>query len=295
MTATPPAADPDLFLALDDLELAGRGLADAVWLGRHAGVRQGGGIEFHGHRPYEAGDDLRRINWSLYGRQRRLFTKESRQESRRPVHLIIDASASMGVAHGPHPKLRYAARAAAGIAFVASGQGDAPALCLLAGGGVSTALPARSGTAHLSAICATLSKAQPAAGSGGIAAALRKAASLCRSRGFVIFASDFFDDDPDLVGTLSQFRAQGHDVLALQILDPVEARLPESGDFEFIDAESGERLRTESEVVRDAHAAAVDAWRGAIQRACHDAGIRWQSATTADPLVPILRQWLGSR
>ncbi|MEZ5299601.1 MAG: hypothetical protein R3F11_02870 [Verrucomicrobiales bacterium] len=79
MTATPPAADPDLFLALDDLELAGRGLADAVWLGRHAGVRQGGGIESTAtarmRRATTSGGSTGRST----ARQRRLFTKESRR------------------------------------------------------------------------------------------------------------------------------------------------------------------------------------------------------------------------
>ena len=81
------SADPDVFLEIDDLELVGRGLAEAVWLGRHGGVRTGPGVEFHSHRAYQPGDDLRRINWALYARQRRLHVRESRQESRRPVQI----------------------------------------------------------------------------------------------------------------------------------------------------------------------------------------------------------------
>ncbi len=93
--------DPEVFLAVDDLELVGRGLAESVWHGRHGALRSGSGTEFHRHRGYLAGDDLRRVNWALYARHRKLYTKESRLEARRPLHLLVDATGSMATAHGP--------------------------------------------------------------------------------------------------------------------------------------------------------------------------------------------------
>lgn len=287
----PQLLDPEVFLGTEDLELAGRGIADAVWLGRHRGVRRGAGIEFHSHRPYVISDDLRRINWSIYARHRRLVTRESRQESLRPVHLLVDASGSMSVSHGPWPKYRYAACVAAGLAHLAAGQGDAPALGLLSSN-LLEGLPPRTGLRHAMAICATLA-AHRAGGRGDLSLAMNEVRAICRQRGFVVLISDFFDKEDVLVSELSQLRAQGHDVMALQILDPVEAELPKSGDIDFLDSETGERLRASVEEVRAAHAEAVAKWRSRLRTQAMAAGLRWESVTTAAPIIPLLRSWIG--
>lgn len=288
----PQLLDPDLFLAMDDLELAGRGLADSVWQGRHGSLRRGAGVEFHSHRPYVAGDDLRRINWSLYARHRRLFTRESRQDSLRPIHLLVDATGSMGVSHGPWSKYRYAACVAAGLAHLAAGQGDAPSLGLLRAN-LLAGFPPRIGSRQAMSICAELA-ANSATGAGDLSLAMSEARGLCRQRGFVVLISDFFDKEHVLLSELAQLRAQGHDVLALQILDPVEVELPTSGDFDFRDTESGARLKVSVEDVRAAHAGLVGAWRSGLQTAALSSGLRWRSVTTAEPIIPLLRSWIGS-
>jgi len=288
----PQLLDPEVFLAMEDLELAGRGIADAVWLGRHGSVRRGAGVEFHSHRPYLSGDDLRRINWALYARHRRLLMRESRQESLRPVYLLVDATGSMNVAHGPWPKYRYAACVAAGMAHLAAGQGDAPSLGILRAN-LSVAHPPRTGSQHAMGLCAALA-ANTAEGPGDLSIAINEARALCRRRGFVVLISDFFDKENVLISELAQLRAQGHDVLALQILDPVEAELPTSGDFDFVDTETGARLRMSVEEVRAAHARKVAGWREGLRIAALSAGIRWESVTTAAPIIPLLRRWIDN-
>lgn len=287
----PQLLDPDVFLAMDDLALAGRGIADAVWLGRHGSIRRGAGVEFHSHRPYLGGDDLRRINWALYARHRRLLMRESRQESLRPVYLLVDATGSMSVAHGPWPKYRYAACVAAGLAHLATGQGDAPALGLL-GSSLLEGQPARTGSQHAMGICATLA-AHTAQGRGDLTVAMNEARALCRQSGFVVLISDFFDKEDILLSELAQLRAQGHDVMALQVLDPLETELPVSGDFDFLDPETGERVRTSVEGLRASHSSKVAAWRQELRTGALSAGLRWASVTTAEPIIPLLRSWIG--
>jgi len=289
----PTIADPEIFLAMEDLELAARGLADTVWLGRHGSVLRGMGAEFHSHRAYERGDDLRLINWTLYARHRRLFVRESRQESRRPVYLLVDATASMSVAHGRWSKFQYAARVAAGLAHLASGQGDAPALGLIQDR-LNSAYAPRVGAAQVAGICASLARSQPA-GEGVPARALLDARHLCRQRGFVVLLSDFFDKEEAILTELAQLRAQGHDVLAMQVLDPMEVELPATGDFEFLDVEGGGRLRASADEIRATHARLVADWRARLRSTSLAAGLRWESVTTEEPLVPVLRRWLEER
>jgi len=295
MKQTSTVTDPETFLPLEDLEMIGRGLADAVWLGRHGSIIKGSGVEFQTHREYEEGDDLRRINWSVYGRQRKLYIKESRQESQRPLYLILDGSASMTVSHGQHSKAAYAARLAAGAAFVSVRQGDAPSLTLLEKGKIGLALPPRCGGNNLAAICTNLGRWTCHDGPGDTLKGLTRARDLCRSRGFVLYLSDFLEDEDDQLKILNEVRAQGHDVLAIQILDPFEVDLPETGDFEFIDSETGERIKTSVESERSEYRKRVNDWRQGLAQTCGLSGIRWASVTTNEAMVPVLRQLLGLR
>lgn len=287
----PALDDPEIFLAAQDLELVGRGLADSLVHGRHRGLLRGHGVEFHAHRQYEPGDDLRQINWLLYARQRKLFTKESRRELQRPVHILLDTTASMAVAHGGWSKYAYAARIAAGLAQLASQQGDNPGLCLLDGGRISTALPPRSGNTHTRALWAELARAAPG-GESGVATALVSARDLLRRRGFVIILSDFLECEEEMLDEMILLRQQGHEVLAMQVLDPMEVCIPKKGDFDFIDPETGGRVRLSAESYWREYEAATAAWRAGLANRCLTHGIVWHSATTAEPMLRTMADWL---
>ncbi|HEY1121676.1 MAG TPA: DUF58 domain-containing protein [Haloferula sp.] len=289
MTAT-SVIDPEVFLAVDDLELVGRGLAESVWHGRHGAMRSGSGTEFHRHRGYLAGDDLRRVNWALYARHKKLYTKESRLEARRPLYLLIDATGSMATSHGPWTKFHYAARVAAGISWLAECQGDSTALGLLRKG-LEGVVERGSGQRHFAGVCASLASTK-AGGEGDFAKVSDEIPMFCKQPGFVVMVSDFFDRENELLADLAGLKARGHDVMALQLLDPAEAELPEKGDYEFVDLESGSRLKTSVESLRAEHKAAVENWRAGLKTKAHANGIRWASATTAEGIVPLLRTWL---
>ncbi len=289
--AAPAGPDPEVFLAIEDLELVGRGLSAAVWQGTHRGLLRGEGVEFHSHQPYRPGDDPRRINWLLHARHGRLFTKHSQLEARRAVTILVDRSASMGIGQGKWSKFAYAARVAAGMAHLARQQGDQPALGLLSGGKVGFSLPPRNSADHVLGLCAALAAAAP----DGVAAlplALTESRPLCQRGGFVILISDFLEDEEKVLSELAALRAQGQDVLALQVLDPLEVELPKEGDIEFEEPEAGGRLRVSVEALRADYAARVASWRGGLAARAADYGLRWQSVTTEESLVGVLRRWL---
>ncbi len=282
--------DPELFLAIEDLELAGGGIADSVWLGAHRSIHRGPGVEFESHREYQPGDDLRRIDWSVFARQRKLFTRESRIDSLRPVYLLVDSSGSMSVSHGRYSKFDYASRVAAAIAFLASRQGDHPAVGLL-GKRLEDAIAPRSGLRHVLEICASLIRTKPE-GEGELAAALADCHGFCRKRGFLVVISDFLESEEGALSELAAFHASGHDVLGLQVLDPFEVELPESGDYEFVEVETDSRFRTSTEPFRHSHAEAVAAWREKLAYQAALRNLRWDSVTTNDSLVETARRWL---
>lgn len=279
-------ADPELFLAIDDLELATRALVDAVLIGSHRGAKVGPGSEFAQHRDYRLGDDLRQINWRLYGRTRRLYIKEVFAEATMPVHLVVDASASMRTG-APTTKSRYAARLAAALAFLAL-RGRDPVGLRVARSSIVEALPARAASTQFQDILAALEQHAPGE-TGDLGTVLAEVADSCRQRGLIIVLSDFVGTAETFCAQLGTLREMGHEVVAVQILAPVEVELPTEGDFEFVDPESGAPVKTAVEPIRDDYAAAVRAWREELRGSCERRGVHWRSVTTVEALAPLLQ------
>lgn len=288
---TPSLDDPGIFLEIDDLEIATLALVDSVQAGPHRSPMRGAGLEFDRHRDYERGDDLRLINWRLYSRSRRLYLKQHRAETNMPVRLAVDASASMRTG-GRLSKYRYAARAAAALAWLASREGDTFGLGLM-GQGLSQWLPPRTGRVQFEN-CLSLLEQQPPDQPGDLCASLDELSETCRTRGVVFLFSDFIDDPGQLTSRLSQLRQQGQDVRAVQILSPEEARLPSSGDFQLVDPESGDLRKVSLELVHSDYNAAIDRWRTSLASESAAAGVRWLSITTDSPLTETVRALAGA-
>lgn len=293
MSAGTPLEDPHDFLAIEDLELASLGIVEGVWQGLRRSPFRGAGIEFEAHRDYRPGDDPRHLDTAVYARSRRLCVKEYRAETNLPLYLMLDHSGSMDVSNGPSVKWAYAARCAAALGRLAIGSQDAVGLSLLSDRVTDHRSP-RTGRTHFQNLLGTLG-ASKASGPGRLAHALEEAAGHCRRRGLVIVFSDFFDHPAETVSALSRMSSSRHDVVAFQLLDPYELELPNSGDFEIEDAETGQILRLSAADVRAAHSTAVVAWQEDFATRCRAAGIEHFSVTTDAPISATLVRFLEGR
>lgn len=293
----PPLEDPDLFLAIEDLDLVARTLVDGLLTGAHRSRNLGGGTEFHGYRDYIPGDDLRRVDWNLWARSDRLCTKVMRAETNMPVFVLLDASGSMRTAHGPCRKWSWASRAAAALVLCAL-RGRDPAGLLVLTDHVADFLPARLGATQFPDALALLERQKPD-GRSDLVAALHEARPLCRRRGLVILISDLFAADAaadrEVSRALGDWKAAGQDVLVVHLLDPVEAELPAHGRFLTRDLESTATLRADASTVRDAYRSLVARWRDDRRSAAESAGIDWLTVTTADPIADMLAATLARR
>ncbi|RYD31863.1 MAG: DUF58 domain-containing protein [Verrucomicrobiaceae bacterium] len=250
-------------------------------------------MEFESHRDYRPGDDPRHLDTAVYARSRRLSVKEYRAETNLPLYLMLDHSGSMDVSNGSPNKWAYAARCAAALGRLAIGSQDAVGLTLL-GDRVTDHRAPRTGRTHFQNLLGTLG-ASKATGSGRLAEALAEAAGHCRRRGLVVVFSDFFDHPEETVSALSRLSSARHDVAAFQLLDPYELELPNQGDFEVEDAETGEILRLTAAEVRAAHTAAVSTWRDDFAVRCRAAGIEHFCITTDQPIAGTLVKFLEGR
>src|SRR6476469_827629 len=118
-------ADPKILMAIRDLPLAARTAVDGFMAGIHAGTLKGEGMEFSQYRSYQAGDDLRRLDWKMFARSDRYYIRESDIETSISVRFLIDASASMDHVDGGFTKIEYARYLTASLAYLSQLQGDA--------------------------------------------------------------------------------------------------------------------------------------------------------------------------
>jgi uncharacterized protein (DUF58 family) len=258
--------DPQLFMVMEDLELAARGIVEGALLGLHRSPYIGFSVEFESHREYQRGDDLRYVNWKLWARHNRLFVKQFKSDTNMNIYLMLDSTGSMQADHGVSAKWRYGARAAAALALLARQTHDAPGLFIL-NNKVEQYLRPRSTSGHFHDICGVLQNCTPQ-GQANIGAAIEEAYDLCRRKGIVFFISDLFDKEEDILNGLTNLRHMGHEVVVLQILDPWELEMPESGQYAFHDLETGEVIRANVARIRDAYKDVVADWQQGFKDQC---------------------------
>jgi uncharacterized protein (DUF58 family) len=280
---------PDVLAGIADLELVARIVVEGLVSGLHRSPFHGYSAEFSQYRHYRPGDDLKYVDWKLVARTDRVYTKQFRETTNMASAIVLDTSGSMDFPRVPVSKFRYAVIAAAALAHLISGQGDA--IGLLAG---ERFLPPRAGRQHLRGLLAGLSSLAPGGG-WGAADQVRRAAERLRRRGLLLVLSDFYDDEERTLVELRRAARMGHEVVLLQILSRDEIELPYRRDLEFADLESGRTLAVNAGLARrdytDAMAAFLERWHS---RAGAE-GFQYSLIVTDTPPERALRNLLLAR
>jgi uncharacterized protein (DUF58 family) len=280
---------PDVLAGIADLELVARIVVEGLVSGLHRSPFHGYSAEFSQYRHYRPGDDLKYVDWKLVARTDRVYTKQFRETTNMASAIVLDTSGSMDFPRAPVSKFRYAVIAAAALAHLISGQGDA--IGLLAG---ERFLPPRAGRQHLRGLLAGLSSLAPGGG-WGAADQVRRAAERLRRRGLLLVLSDFYDDEERTLVELRRAARMGHEVVLLQILSRDEIELPYRRDLEFADLESGRTLAVNAGLARrdytDAMAAFLERWHS---RAGAE-GFQYSLIVTDTPPERALRNLLLAR
>lgn len=230
---------PELLRRLEQLQLLARRRAKSALRGERRSRARGQSVEFADHRTYVAGDDLRYLDWNLYGRLDRLFLKLYEEERELPVRIFLDASESM--AFGEPLKFDFARRVAAAVGYVALCGFDRVTVLpfpdqdgdQVARRGLRTVRGRRSAFtlfAHLEALTA--------GGPANLNEALHRGAVEARQAGVAIVLSDFLDPAGYEAG-LGALVGRGFQVHAVQILSPDELAPGTYGDLKLVDSETG--------------------------------------------------------
>ena len=242
--------DLQLLADLPSLALRSRCLVDGFLSGQHHSPRKGSSVEFAEYRDYQPGDDLRRVDWRLFGRSDRLHVKQFEDEAQLRVFTVLDVSASMDFSSRRTAlnKLDFARLALAGIAALAQRQGDAFGLGV-AGAELTDFLPARSASAHWQNFISRLENYSPQRQTA-LGRSLESLAEIIPPRSLVVIASDFYEDLPVLESALNRLRYDGHDLIGLHVLDPLEVDFDADHVGIWVDAETGAQQDLDASAIR---------------------------------------------
>jgi uncharacterized protein (DUF58 family) len=285
---------PEVVSRIASLELRARMVVEGFITGLHKSPYHGFSVEFAEHRQYMPGDEIRHIDWKVYGRTDRYYIKQYEEETNLKGYVILDASASMAYAsQGNISKFDYAVSLAAALSLLMLKQQDAVGAAVY-DTELRTYLPPRSRPSHLHEILKTLTAAQPSKGTG-TARALNLMAERIRRRGLVVVLSDFFDDPDQVVSALKHFRHKRNEVIVMQVLDPMERTFNFGTDATFRDMETGEEMVTQPFQIRQAYAQAMEQFTERLKRECREHGIDYVLLDTSVPYDVALVEYLNKR
>ena len=253
---------PDVIAQVQRLDLKARFIVEGFVNGLHGSPFHGFSVEFSEHRRYVPGDELRQIDWAVFGKTDRFYVKKFEAETNLACHLVVDTSASMAY---PEPgqtdrmsKLDYAICLAAALGYLMIHQQDAVGLVRF-DSRLRAYLPPSSKRVHLTRIIGELAGVKPARDEAGkgLAEALHEIARRVHQRGLIVVLSDFLADLDEVTRALHHLRFRGHDLILFQVLDWTEVAFPFEHLSRFEDPETGRALVVQPAAVRERYLAAL--------------------------------------
>jgi len=286
--------DPATVASLGAMEVAARWVVDGFLSGLHRSPRRGSSVEFAGHRSYQAGDDLRHLDWRIAARGDRLVVKEFEAETNLRAMLLVDLSRSMDWTGDPArlTKMEYARRLAACLALLLLRQRDAVGVESFDAATLSV-VPPRAHRNHWRRIVAGLMVSGGARASRA-AAALDNSARLLRRSGLIVLVSDLLSDD-DVLSSVRACRARGHDVMLLHVMDPAERDFPFSAEAVFVDPETASGTPAVPSEVRAAYRDTVRRVLEEWAEGCAAVGADHVVVDTSKPFGVALREAFARR
>lgn len=293
MSASERSLHPDVIKRIGRLEVRAQHIVEGLLSGMHRSPYFGQSIEFLQHRQYVPGDDLRHVDWKVWGKQDRLYVKQYEEDTNLRACLLVDLSASMSYRGGAISKCDYAITAAVALAYLLLRQQDAVG-CVAFDETVRQTVPFRTSTSHLTTIARSLQTAEPREKTN-LSGVLGQVAESYPRRGMMILLSDLLVDPDDLLKGLRLLRQRGHDVLVLHILDDDELDFPFSGPARFEGLETLEELSCNPRALRDGYLAALEQFLSTIRRGCARDRIDYALVRSSEPLDAALIAFLTQR
>lgn len=285
---------PGAMRKLRSLFLRSRHVVEGARAGQHASPLKGVSIEFADYREYVKGDNLRNLDWKVFGRTERYYVKQYEEETNLRVNVLIDASGSMAFQSGKNPtKYTYACRLAAAVGYLVTQQQDSLGLAIY-DHEVREEIAPRSGGRHLQLFLERLMAHRPE-GRTDTGRALHVLAERLVRRGLILLLTDMFDDPDAVFRAIAHFRKKMHDVILLHILDPLELDFSLEQRVELIDMETEEKIELDPTLARAAYKEELQRFVENCRSRCATLNVDYRLVSTEDSFEEFLRQYLAER
>ena len=229
---------------IDNLFLRARLVVEGFIIGMHKSPYHGFSVEFSEHRPYGYGDEIKYIDWKLWGKTDRFYIKQFEEETNLKCHIILDKSSSMEFSSGNITKFDYSKLLSAALVYLMIKQQDAVGLTMF-DKKINISIRPKSKISQLNLLLKTMDKAKTGKETS-IPKLLHILAESIKKKGLVILISDLLDNEDDVIKGLRHFKQNGHEVIIFHIIDPKEKNLDFDSNINFVDMESNQKLMTKS-------------------------------------------------
>ena len=278
---------------IDNLFLRARLVVEGFIIGMHKSPYHGFSVEFSEHRPYGYGDEIKYIDWKLWGKTDRFYIKQFEEETNLKCHLILDKSASMNYGSMDITKFDYAKNLSAALIYLMIKQQDAVGLTTF-DDKIDLTIPPRSKKGHLNLLLQTMHRAK-VGGETNVSALLHSLAESIHKRGLIILISDLLDNEKEIINGLRHFRHKGHEVIIFHVADPKEINLDFDDNVNFIDMENKEKLIVDSRQIKNDYNKAFKNFCSYYKTQCLKNNIDYVFLDTTSPLDVSLMQYLIKR
>ena len=291
---------------IENIELLAQQVVEGFIIGLHKSPFHGFSVEFAEHRLYNPGESTKDIDWKVYARSDKMFTKKFEEETNLRCQIIIDTSSSMYFPESDNGKginkLQFSALAGASIMNLLKKQRDAFGLSVF-DNDVRIHTKCRSATSHYRLLLSYLDgliKDTQIQKTTSTAKALHQLADSIHRRSLVIIFSDMFDsgdDTDDLFAALQHLKYAKHEVLLFHVTDRKHelAFEYENRPYLFVDMESGEEIKLQHNQVKDLYVEKVMQYKNELKMKCLQYKIEFIEADIQDGFVPVLQNYMVKR
>ena len=285
--------NPDAVARIAAIGLKPSQRVEGSLVGNHRSPFHGFAIEFAGHRQYVPGDDLRHLDWRLFFKSGRYYTKQYELETNFIAHLLVDISSTMTFEHKHGRKWDYAAFMAVTLANAVVAQGDQTAATLFASDIIETTPP--SGAEEAGITLSRLLAHTPAKDQTAIGRVLTQIAEQIGRRKVVFVISDFFGDLDSIFDGIRRLLYSRNEVILLHVLDPLEMDFTYPGRVELIELEGTGRIKLEGRNIRDSYNALFAKYLEEIKTRSLQLNVDYIRCITSENFGMTLSEYMNTR
>jgi uncharacterized protein (DUF58 family) len=290
--------DPRTLARIASLDLRARLIVEGLMAGMHRSPYQGISVEFAQHRQYVPGDDTRHVDWKVFAKTDKVYLKQYLEETNLHLICVVDASESMGYSsigdgEAAWSKYDHATAIAAALSYLAIQQQDSVGLAIFDNELRRYFKPSNS-PAQWKTITHEL-LVVPRLKKTGTGRVLDQLAEKLTHRSLVVLLSDFFDDIDSIEQGLRHLRYRKHEVIAFQVLDPMEVDFPFEDVTLFKGLEEMGELLTEPQSLRKGYLAELSVFTNQLKKICRGMHIDFTRISSGQALDTALSSFLAVR